>query len=71
MSAEKPNAQDVYLNEARKAKKPIRVLMCNGKELRGIVTSFDSFTLLLEAKGMELLVYKSAIAVIAPEQAEG
>jgi len=69
VATEKPNVQDTFLNEARKAGRPLRVLLGNGKELRGKVTSFDAFTLTLATKGIELLVYKSAIAVIAPDEA--
>ena len=67
MSTEKPNVQDNYLNELRKLKMPARVLLCSGKDLRGLITGFDAFTFTLEIKGVELLVYKSAVAAIAPE----
>lgn len=67
MGTEKPNIQDNYLNELRKLEMPVRVLFSSGKELQGIITGFDPFTFTLEVKGVELLVYKSAVAVIAPE----
>lgn len=71
MSAEKPNIQDNYLNELRKLKMPVRMLLCSGKDLRGIITGFDTFTFTLELKGVEVLVYKSAVAAIAPEASTG
>lgn len=67
MSADKPNIQDNYLNELRKMQMPARVLLTNGKELQGIITGFDTFTFTLELKDVEILVYKSAVAVITPE----
>jgi len=67
MSADKPNIQDNYLNELRKMQMPAHVLLCNGKELQGIITGFDTFTFTLELEDVEILVYKSAVAVIAPE----
>ncbi len=67
MAGDKPNVQDTFLNEARKTQRPVRVLLCNGKELRGKVTSFDTFTLMLNANGMDVLIYKGAIAAIAPD----
>ena len=67
MGTEKPNIQDNYLNELRKLQMPTRVLLRGGKELRGVITGFDAFTFTLEVKDVELLVYKSAAAAIAPE----
>ena len=66
MSVDKPGIQDEFLNEARKADTPVRILLTSGKDLRGLIRSFDTFTLMLETHGVKLLVYKSAIAAIGP-----
>ena len=66
MSTEKPNVQDEFLNELRKADTPVRVLLTSGKDLRGVIRSFDAFTFILETHGVKVLVYKSAVAVIGP-----
>ncbi len=71
MSNEKPNVQDEYLNEIRKADTLVRVLLTSGKDLRGIVRSFDTFTLILETHGVKVLVYKSAVAAIGPHEEKG
>ncbi len=67
MGTDKPNIQDNYLNELRKMQMPVRVLLISGKELQGVITGFDTFTFTVEVKDVEVLVYKSAVAAIAPE----
>jgi host factor-I protein len=66
----KPEVQDGYLNELRTSKRPARVLLLDGKELRGTVTGFDTFTIQMHCKGKEILVFKSAVAVIGPADKE-
>ncbi len=65
MSTEKVNTQDNFLNELRKQERQASILLSNGKEICGLIKGFDQFTVRLELKDAELLVYKSAIAIIA------
>ncbi len=65
MPAEKVNIQDNFLNELRKQKRQANILLSNGKEIRGLIKGFDQFTVRVELKDTELLVYKSAVAIIA------
>lgn len=65
MSA-KPQVQDEYLNEMRTKKRPVEVVLLGGKSLRGVVEAFDTFTIRLRCRRDEVLVFKSAIAVIGP-----
>jgi len=65
MPAEKVNIQDNFLNELRKQGKQASILLSNGKEICGLIKGFDQFTVRVELKDTELLVYKSAIAIIA------
>ncbi len=65
MPAEKTNIQDNFLNELRKRKKHASILLSNGKEICGLIKGFDQFTIRVELKDTELLVYKSAIAIMA------
>ena len=67
MTQEKINVQDHYLNELRKSKQLTRVMLSNGKEIRGVVTGFDPFTFTLRSMDTEVLIYKSAVAIVAPE----
>ena len=62
------NLQDVFLNAVRKQKVPLTIFLVNGVKLTGIVTSFDSFCLLLRRDGHAQLVYKHAISTIMPGQ---
>jgi len=71
VTAEKTNIQDNFLNQLRKQERPARILLPKGKEIRGLITGFDQFTVSVQLKDTEVLVYKSAIAVIAPETASG
>ena len=38
----------------------------NGFQLRGVVRSFDSFVVLIDADGRQQMIYKHAISTIAP-----
>lgn len=68
MAHEKPmNVQDVFLNHVRKNKTSLTVFLVNGVKLQGIVTWFDSFSVLLRRDGHSQLVYKHAISTIMPQ----
>jgi len=60
------NLQDVFLNQARKEKLPLTMFLMNGFQLRGVVTGFDSFTVVLDTEGKQQLIYKHAISTIIP-----
>lgn len=70
MTEQKANTQDSFLNELRKSKQPVRVLLSNGKEILGIITGFDQFTFTLQLADTEVLIYKSAVAIISPEETQ-
>lgn len=60
------NLQDAFLNYIRREKIPVTLFLMNGFQLRGIVRSFDSFAVLIEADGRQQMIYKHAISTIAP-----
>ncbi|MGH4119884.1 RNA chaperone Hfq [Clostridium sp.] len=60
------NLQDIILNGARKNKIPIILYLTNGFQLKGNVTGFDSFTVVLNCDGKQMMIYKHAIATITP-----
>lgn len=60
------NLQDTFLNQARKENMPTTVFLVNGYQIKGIVRSFDNFTVLLEVEGKQQLVYKHAVSTIIP-----
>jgi RNA chaperone Hfq len=66
----KPQVQDAYLNEVRTNKRPVEIVLLGGKSLKGIVEAFDTFTIKLRCRNEDLLVFKSAIAVIGPVRSQ-
>ena len=63
------NLQDVFLNQVRKDKIDITVFLLNGFQIRGLVTGFDSYTVVLDCDGKQELIYKHAISTIIPQEA--
>ena len=57
------NIQDQYLNQARKERVRVNIIMMSGDKLEGYIKSFDSFCVLIESRG-DLLLYKHAISSI-------
>ncbi|ACJ74612.1 hfq RNA chaperone Hfq [Thermosipho africanus H17ap60334] len=65
--AEKFNLQDRFLNILRTNKIPVKVYLVNGFQTKGIIRSFDNFTMLLENGSQQNLIYKHAVSTIMPE----
>ncbi|RME89531.1 MAG: RNA chaperone Hfq [Candidatus Hydrogenedentota bacterium] len=64
----KNSIQDYILNYVRKEKMEITVYLSNGVPIKGRVISFDSFTIVLESKEKQTMVYKHAITTITPDK---
>lgn len=60
------NLQDTFLNYIRREKIPVTLFLMNGFQLRGVVRSFDSFVVLIDADSRQQMIYKHAISTIAP-----
>ena len=60
------NLQDAILNEVRKDKVPVTLFLMNGFQLRGVITGFDSFVVVLVTDGKQQMIYKHAISTLAP-----
>ena len=60
------NLQDVFLNACRKDGIQVTVFLKNGFQFNGLVKAFDSFTVLLNSAGKQMLVYKHAISTVVP-----
>ena len=58
--------QDNFLNHVRRAKTPVTIFLVKGVKLQGVITWFDSFSLLLRREGSAQLVYKHSISTIMP-----
>ncbi len=61
-----PNLQDVFLSAARRNETPVTVFLMNGFQMRGTITGFDAFTVVLTADGKQNLIYKHAISTVSP-----
>ena len=44
----------------------LTVFLMNGFQLRGVVTGFDNFTVVVNSDGKQQLIYKHAISTIVP-----
>ena len=63
---EQYNLQDAILCEVRKDKVPVTLFLMNGFQLRGTITGFDSFVVVLVTDGKQQMIYKHAISTLAP-----
>ncbi|ABS59988.1 MULTISPECIES: RNA chaperone Hfq [Fervidobacterium] len=68
MAKEKFNLQDRFLNILRTKKIEVKVYLVNGFQTKGIVRSFDNFTVLIESGKQQTLIYKHAISTILPAE---
>ncbi|MEC1179260.1 RNA chaperone Hfq [Metasolibacillus meyeri] len=60
------NLQDAFLNQLRKNNTFVTVFLLNGFQLKGLIKSYDNFTVLLEVDGKQHLIYKHAISTFVP-----
>lgn len=60
------NLQDVFLNQCRKEKIVVTIILTNGFQFKGVVRGFDSYVAIFDCDGKQQLVYKHAISTIIP-----
>jgi host factor-I protein len=58
------NIQDQFLNQVRKERTPISIHLLDGREVVGLVRSFDNFCIFIDAD-KSCLIYKHAISDIS------
>ena len=63
---EQVNLQDAILKEVRREKVPVTLFLMNGFQLRGVITGFDSFVVVLVTDGRQQMISKHAISTLAP-----
>ena len=64
--SEPMNLQDAILKEVIRDRVPVTMFLMNGFQLRGFVTGFDSFVVVLVSDGKQQMIYKHAISTLAP-----
>lgn len=62
----KANLQDLFLLRARRDRIPVTMFLMNGFQMRGVITGFDAFVVVLDSDGRQQIIYKHAISTIAP-----
>ena len=62
----KINLQDLFLLRARQDRVPVTLFLMNGFQMRGTITGYDPFVVVLDSEGRQQVIYKHAISSIAP-----
>ena len=62
----KVNVQDLFLLRAREDRLNVTVFLMNGFQMRGIITGYDPFVVVLDTDGKQQVIYKHAISTIVP-----
>ena len=62
----KTNLQDLFLLRIRQDRLPVTLFLMNGFQMRGVITGFDAFVVILDSEGRQQVIYKHAISTIAP-----
>jgi host factor-I protein len=62
------NMQETFLNSLRKNNTFVTVFLLNGFQLKGLIKSYDNYTVLLESDGKQQLIYKHAISTYVPSK---
>ena len=60
--------QDLILSEVRNEHTPVTLFLMNGFQMKGIITGFDSFVVVLSSEGKQQMIYKHAISTMVPLQ---
>ena len=58
--------QDSILKEVHRDKIPVTLFLMNGFQLRGTITGYDSFVVVLVSDGKQQMIYKHAISTLVP-----
>ena len=62
----KANLQDLFLLRARRDRTPVTMFLMNGFQMRGKITGFDAFVVVLDTEGKQQIIYKHAISTVVP-----
>ena len=60
------NLQEIFLTQVRRDRRPVTMFLMNGFQMRGVITGFDAFVVVLDSDGRQQIIYKHAISTIAP-----
>ena len=68
MSNNSNNLQEIFLTQARRDRRMVTMFLMNGFQMRGYITGFDAFTVVLTSDGKQQIIHKHAISTIVPER---
>ena len=54
------------MQEVRLTKLPVTLFLMNGFQLRGIITGYDNFVVVVVTDGKQQMIYKHAISTLVP-----
>jgi host factor-I protein len=63
-----PNIQDAFLTAARRTAAHVTVFLMNGYQMRGVISQFDPYVVVLMSDNKQQVIYKHAISTITPER---
>jgi host factor-I protein len=66
MDGDNGGIQNEFFNRARKDHALLTVVLASGDRLTGRLRAFDKFTILLETGEGDQMIFKHAIATVAP-----
>ena len=58
--------QTEFLKAVRQEKTAVTVFLMNGFQLRGVVTGYDNYAVVVQSDGRQNMIYKHAISTISP-----
>ncbi len=67
-AAKQINIQDTFLAAARRTGVHLTVFLMNGYQMRGVISAFDPYVVILMTDGKQQVIYKHAISTIVPER---
>ena len=53
----KANLQDIFLLRAKRDKLPVTMFLMNGFQMRGVITGFDAFVVVLDSDGKQQVIF--------------
>ena len=64
--SETTTLQEAILSEVRRDRVPVTLFLMNGFQLRGTVSGYDNFVVVLVTDGKQQMIYKHAISTLVP-----
>ena len=60
------NLQEIFLTQVRREHRSVTMFLMNGFQMRGIITGFDQFVIMLQSDGRQQMIYKHAVSTMTP-----